>query len=102
MSYDSLYFVSSQLIWFYCFLCEDAYTLNNLGSLHASFNNSRTPAPTIIKVRKAAKIRNQYTQEPHLTQDTTWDPLIEEMGVYMAIIEFWPIRAKYGSQDEWK
>ena len=26
-----------------------------------------------IKVRKAAKIRNQYNQVPHLTQDTTWE-----------------------------
>ena len=26
-----------------------------------------------IKVRKTAKIRNQYNQVPHLTQDTTWD-----------------------------
>ena len=24
------------------------------------------------KVRKTAKFRNQYNQEPHLTQDTTW------------------------------
>ena len=26
-----------------------------------------------IKVRKVAKIRNQYNQVPHLTQDTTWE-----------------------------
>ena len=25
------------------------------------------------KVRKMAKIRNQYNQVPHLTQDTTWE-----------------------------
>ena len=25
-----------------------------------------------VKVRKAAKIRNQYNQVPHLTHDTTW------------------------------
>ena len=24
------------------------------------------------KIRKAAKIRNRYNQEPDLTQDTTW------------------------------
>ena len=27
----------------------------------------------IVKVRKKAKIRNQYNQLPHLTQDTTWE-----------------------------
>ena len=27
----------------------------------------------IIKVRKKAKIRKQYNQVPHLTQDTTWE-----------------------------
>ena len=27
----------------------------------------------IVKVRKAAKIRNQYNQVPHLTQYTTWE-----------------------------
>ena len=27
----------------------------------------------ISKVRKTAKIRNQYNQVPHLTQDTTWE-----------------------------
>ena len=27
----------------------------------------------LIKVRKAAKIRNRYNQVPHLTQDTTWE-----------------------------
>ena len=26
-----------------------------------------------IKVRKKAKIRNEYNQVPHLTQDTTWE-----------------------------
>ena len=26
-----------------------------------------------VKVRKTAKIRNQYNQVPHLTQDTTWE-----------------------------
>ena len=25
-----------------------------------------------MKVRKMAKIRNQYNQVPHLAQDTTW------------------------------
>ena len=27
---------------------------------------------SMMKVRKVAKIRNQYNQVPHLTQDTTW------------------------------
>ena len=27
----------------------------------------------LYKVRKVAKIRNQYNQVPHLTQDTTWE-----------------------------
>ena len=27
----------------------------------------------IVKVRKMAKIRNQYSQVPHLTMDTTWE-----------------------------
>ena len=27
----------------------------------------------IFKVRKHGKIRNQYNQVPHLTQDTTWE-----------------------------
>ena len=27
----------------------------------------------MIKVKKGAKIRNQYNQVPHLTQDTTWE-----------------------------
>ena len=27
----------------------------------------------IVKVRKMAKIRNQYNQVPRLTQDTTWE-----------------------------
>ena len=27
----------------------------------------------LIKVRKKAKIRNQYNQVPHLAQDTTWE-----------------------------
>ena len=27
----------------------------------------------IFKVRKTAKIRNQYNQVPHLTKDTTWE-----------------------------
>ena len=27
----------------------------------------------IIKVRNAAKIRNQYNQVPHLTKNTTWE-----------------------------
>ena len=26
-----------------------------------------------VKIRKVAKIRNQYDQLPHLTQDTTWE-----------------------------
>ena len=26
-----------------------------------------------LKVRKGAKIRNQYNQVPHLAQDTTWE-----------------------------
>ena len=26
----------------------------------------------MYKVRKTAKIKNQYNQAPHLTQDTTW------------------------------
>ena len=26
-----------------------------------------------MKVRNAAKIRNQYSQVPHLTQDITWE-----------------------------
>ena len=40
-------------------------TLVNLGFLRKS-NYSK-------KVRKTAKIRNQYNQVPHLTQDTTWE-----------------------------
>ena len=27
----------------------------------------------VLKVRKAAKIRNGYNQVPHLAQDTTWE-----------------------------
>ena len=27
----------------------------------------------LIKVRKTAKIRNQYNQAPHLAQNTTWE-----------------------------
>ena len=27
----------------------------------------------VLKVRKAAKIKNRYNQVPHLTQDTTWE-----------------------------
>ena len=27
----------------------------------------------MTEVRKTAKIRNQYNQVPHLTQDTTWE-----------------------------
>ena len=27
----------------------------------------------MVKVRKMAKIRNQYSQVPHLTMDTTWE-----------------------------
>ena len=27
----------------------------------------------MVKVRRAAKIRNQYNQVPHLTQDTIWE-----------------------------
>ena len=29
--------------------------------------------PSLLKVRKVAKIRNRYNQVPHLTQDTTWE-----------------------------
>ena len=28
---------------------------------------------TFLKVRKKARIKNQYNQVPHLTQDTTWE-----------------------------
>ena len=31
------------------------------------------PKVLSVKVRKTAKISNQYNQEPHLTQDTTWE-----------------------------
>ena len=27
----------------------------------------------VVKASKKAKIRNQYNQVPHLTQDTTWE-----------------------------
>ena len=33
----------------------------------------RQTARLVIKVRKATKIRNQYNEVPHLTQDTTWE-----------------------------
>ena len=39
--------------------------------------------PIAIKVRKGAKMRNQYNQVPHLTQDTTWEsdkPTIKNQG----------------------
>ena len=32
----------------------------------------RCPRGQIIKVKKGSKIRNQYNQVPHLTQDTNW------------------------------
>ena len=31
------------------------------------------PFKIILKVRKKAKIRNQYNQVPHLTKDTIWE-----------------------------
>ena len=34
---------------------------------------SKTRTKHRCKVRKTVKIRNQYNQVPHLTQDTTWE-----------------------------
>ena len=41
--------------WFYC------------------INDILSEKVRIVEVRKMAKIRNQYNQVPHLTQDTTWE-----------------------------
>ena len=34
---------------------------------------ARSTAIHLMRVRKTAKIRNQYNQLPYLTQDTTWE-----------------------------
>ena len=39
-------------------------------------SDSKAPSDPVIrgkKVRKVAKIRNQYNQVPHQTQNTTWE-----------------------------
>ena len=40
--------------------------LDDILNLYVHFDN-------MVKVRKTAKIRNQYNQLPHLTLDTTWE-----------------------------
>ena len=37
--------------------------------------------PTLVKVRKVAKIRNRYNQVPHLTQDTTGESGIIQSNI---------------------
>ena len=44
---------------------------NNLSKYRCNSLNSAKI--NTMKVRKTAKIRNQYNQVPHLTQDTTWE-----------------------------
>ena len=41
--------------------------------LNDEYLNSHGTFGLITKVRKNAKIRNQYNQVPHLTKDTTWE-----------------------------
>ena len=40
--------------------------------LTATLNACESEMQVLIEVRKKAKIRSRYNQEPHFTQDTTW------------------------------
>ena len=43
-------------------------------------NKPKNKKPRVLKVSKGAKIRNQYNQVPHLTQDTNGKVTNSQLG----------------------